>query len=150
MTTKTQDQQEELENNSSISNTESTPDPALNFNTNNRINQSASVYTSGTTSSANTLIAQHSTQPEISSLVYNAIVTNDIYELRKVLKEHFEYDLNSLIANDTVTVSNDHNEKDNYLTPLMIACTLNHIDIVKYLLKKQQIIIDIQGNNNKN
>nr|CAG8458890.1 13515_t:CDS:2 [Entrophospora candida] len=92
---------------------------------------------------------QHSTQPEISNLVYNAIISNDIYGLGRILRENPDYDINTLITNEITADGNNRKGKNVYLTPLMISCTLNYVDITRYLLKKEKIGIDLQDKNGK-
>ncbi|CAJ0766444.1 20546_t:CDS:2, partial [Entrophospora sp. SA101] len=146
MTQTTQDQQNELQNNSSTSTSTSNVEFAPNNNNELPITITAA---SSSSSSTITLIAQHSTQPEISNLVYNAIIANDIYGLGRILRENPDYDINTLITNEITADENNRKGKNVYLTPLMISCTLNYVDITRYLLKKEKIGIDLQDKNGR-
>ncbi|CAG8683702.1 4472_t:CDS:2 [Cetraspora pellucida] len=96
-------------------------------------------------SSSRTIVseARSSLNSQLDTLVYGAIIKDDVQSLAKVLNEFPDYDLNRLI-NPTFPENNESNKnQDSHKTPLMIASSLDCQMTVNYLLKAD-VDVDMQ------
>ena len=78
----------------------------------------------------------------IQRSIYNAIIQNDVEGLSKILNDHVNFDINQPLrrANEE-EIESDGDDKN----ALMIACSLDCVDIVRYLLSRTNVNIDLQG-----
>src|SRR5436190_958022 len=77
------------------------------------------------------------------STIYNLIVQNHVEELTEILSNNPNFDVNQPLreANEKIQIKSDDDKN-----ALMIACSLDCVDIVRYLLSRAEINIDLQGN----
>ncbi|CAG8486559.1 15919_t:CDS:2 [Acaulospora colombiana] len=103
-----------------------------------------------TSSTPSSLSVAKSSKLILDALVYDAIIQNDIPGLAKILSENPNYYLNLPIRiSDIGRLENDEGNTDNDIhgddkTPLMIAASLDYVDVVKYLLKNPNVNVDLQ------
>ncbi|CAG8508812.1 9339_t:CDS:2 [Dentiscutata heterogama] len=100
----------------------------------------AIVESVASSSSSNTIYSE-TRSSQLDLLVYNAIITDDVQTLAKILDEYPDYDLNRFI--NPSNSENTDRIKDSGKTPLMIAASLDCKNTVNYLLKSN-VEIDLQ------
>ncbi|CAG8793980.1 16459_t:CDS:2, partial [Dentiscutata erythropus] len=100
----------------------------------------AVVESVASSSSSNTIYSE-TRSSQLDLLVYNAIITDDVQTLAKILDEYPDYDLNRFI--NPSNSENTERIKDSGKTPLMIAASLDCQNTVNYLLKSN-VEIDLQ------
>jgi hypothetical protein len=84
----------------------------------------------------------------IQRSIYYAIVQNNVEELTKILNDNPSFDINKPLRelNEEKFKSDQFVSDGDYKNALMIACSLDCVDIVRYLLSRTNINIDLQGN----
>ena len=93
-----------------------------------------------TDSTASSTIAASSIQGMndiVQRSIYDVIIQNDVEQLTELLSNHITFNINQPLR--VKEILDDKNA-------LMIACSLDCFDIVKYLLTHMNINIDMQGN----
>src|SRR3954454_20690837 len=94
-------------------------------------------------------LSNQETDDRIQRSIYNAIIQNNVEELNKRLKNNINFDINQPLKEVEGEKFKSGQEKENdgdNKNALMIACSLDCVDIVRYLLSRTNINIDLQGN----
>ena len=80
----------------------------------------------------------------IQRSIYNAIIQNDVEGLSKILNDHVNFDINQPLK-EVEKLKSDLVSDGDYKNALMIACSLDCVDIVRYLLSRTNVNMDLQG-----